>query len=84
MLTTPTFLIGYPVYDVNSATSYLERQLRRLGYHARRAMPNVIHVEWERPTPSHHVTVIDHSNDESNLPSLANLAKAAQRLRSKN
>ena len=82
VLTTPTFVIGYPAYDVTTATTYLERQLDRLGYSTRRAMPNAIHVTWERPKPSNHVTVIDHSNDhEVQLPSLANLAKTAQKIR---
>lgn len=80
MLTTPTFLIGFPAYDVNTATSYLERQLSRLGYSTRRAMPTVIHVTWEKPVPSNKPVVIDHSHDEE-LPSLMNLAKTAQKIR---
>jgi hypothetical protein len=83
MLTTPTFVIGFPAYDVTAATSYLERQLGRLGYTTRRTMHTVIHVSWDRPKASNHVTVIDHSNDEHQLPSLANLAKAAQKIRSR-
>jgi hypothetical protein len=79
VLTTPTFVIGYPVYDVTAATTYLERQLSRLGYTVRRAMPNAVHVSWARPVPSTHTVVIDHSND---LPTLANLAKTAQKIRS--
>jgi hypothetical protein len=83
MLTTPTFVIGFPAYDVDTATTYLERQLVRLGYKTRRAMPNTIHVSWERPRASNHVTVIDHSADEQYLPTLANLAKTAQKIRNK-
>jgi hypothetical protein len=83
MLTTPTFVIGFPAYDVTTATSYLERQLGRLGYTTRRTMHAVIHVSWDRPKASNHVTVIDHSNDDHQLPSLANLAKAAQKIRSR-
>lgn len=84
VLTTPTFVIGYPAYDVTAATTYLERQLGRLGYSTKRATPHAIHVTWERPKASNHVVVIDHSNDhEVQLPSLANLAKTAQKIRSK-
>lgn len=46
-------------------------------------MHAVIHVSWDRPKASNHVTVIDHSNDDHQLPSLANLAKAAQKIRSR-
>ena len=83
MLTTPTFVIGFPAYDVTTATTYLERQLGRLGYSTRRTMHTVIHVSWDRPKSSNHAVVIDHSNDEHQLPSLANLAKAAQKIRSR-
>jgi hypothetical protein len=82
VLTTPTFVIGYPAYDVTTATTYLERQLGRLGYRVRRALPNAIHVTWERPKASNHTVVIDHSADEEHqLPTLANLAKTAQKIR---
>ena len=84
MLTTPTFIIGFPAYDVPTATTYLERQLSRLGYQVRRAMPHVIHVSWARPVPSTHAVVIDHSADHDvQLPTLANLAKTAQKIRSR-
>lgn len=83
MLTTPTFVIGFPAYDVTAATSYLERQLGRLGYSTRRTMHTVIHVSWDRPKASNHAVVIDHSNDDQQLPSLANLAKTAQKIRSR-
>ena len=32
-LSTPNMLLGYPLYNVTSATVYLARQLRHLGYH---------------------------------------------------
>jgi hypothetical protein len=84
VLTTPTFVIGYPAYDVTTATTYLQRQLDRLGYTVRRALPNAIHVAWSRPVPSTHTVVIDHSAEhEIQLPTLANLAKTAQKIRNK-
>lgn len=46
-------------------------------------MHTVIHVSWDRPKASNHTVVIDHSNDDHHLPSLANLAKAAQKIRNK-
>jgi hypothetical protein len=81
-LTTPRFVIGFPAYDVETATVYLSRQLVRLGYRVRKTAPLTVHVTWEKPTPSNHVVVIDHSNEEQ-LPTLANLHKTAQSIRSK-
>jgi hypothetical protein len=81
-LTTPRFVIGFPAYDVETATVYLSRQLVRLGYRVRKTAPLSVHVTWEKPTPSNHVVVIDHSNEEQ-LPTLANLHKTAQSIRSK-
>lgn len=82
ILTTPRFVIGFPAYEVETATTYLARQLNRLGYTVRMTTPMSLHVTWEKPTPSTHVVVIDHSNDEQ-LPTLANLHKTAQTLRAK-
>lgn len=83
ILTTPRFVIGFPSYHHDTASNYLERQLRRLGYTVERMMPHVFHVTWNKPTPGSGTytppVVIDHSND---LPNLANLAKTAQHIRS--
>jgi len=81
-LTTPRFVIGFPAYDVEVATKYLARQLTRLGYTVRPTAPLTMHVTWDKPMPSTHAVVIDHSNDEQ-LPTLANLHKTAQSIRSK-
>lgn len=81
-LSTPQFMIGYPAYDVESATTYIQRQLDRLGYTTRRALPQVIHVKWIRPETSNRPVVIDHSTEED-LPALTNLAKTAQSIRSR-
>ena len=79
-LTTPRFVIGFPAYDILAATQYIQRQLDRLGYRTRRTMPTVIHVSWAKPEPVTRSVVIDHTNDDE-LPSLANLAKTAQKIR---
>jgi hypothetical protein len=76
-------MIGFPAYDVIRATAYLQRQLDKLGYSTRRVMPHVIHVSWKRPQSTGPV-IIDHSHEEQQqLPTLANLAKTAQKIRSK-
>lgn len=83
MLAVPPFVIGFPVYDVGLATSYIQRQIERLGYTTRRAMPTVIHVTWSKPVSKNVPVVIDHSHDDSDVPSLINLAKTAQKIRAK-
>jgi endo-1,4-beta-mannosidase len=82
MLSVPPFVIGFPVYDVGLATSYIQRQIERLGYTTRRAMPTVIHVTWSKPVSKNIPVVIDHSHD-ADVPSLINLAKTAQKIRAK-
>lgn len=82
LLTTPRFIIGYPAYNIITATSYIQRQLNRLGYTTQRAMGHVIHISWAKP-PRQGPVVIDHSREEEQhqLPNLANLAKTAQKIR---
>lgn len=82
LVTTPQFLVGFPTYNVEVATMYLERQLVRLGYTVHRTMPTTLHVRWAKPVASTHVTVIDHHQDD-HLPTLANLHKTAQSIRAK-
>jgi hypothetical protein len=79
ILTVPRFVIGFPVYDVPAATVYIQRQLDRLGYKTQRTLENSIHVSWAKPEPTNKTVVIDHSEE----PSLASLARTAQRIRSK-
>jgi len=81
-LTTPRFVIGFPAYDVQVAWVYLMRQLVRLGYTVKPTTPLTMHVIWDKPIPSTHAVIIDHSTDEQ-LPTLANLHKTAQTIRSK-
>jgi hypothetical protein len=82
ILTTPTFVIGYPVYDVSVATAYIQRQLTRLGYKTRLVTPTSLHVSWSKPEPSTHTVVIDHSQEED-MSGLASLARTANKIRAK-
>ena len=82
IVTTPNFLIGYPVYDVSVATAYIQRQLNRLGYKTRYVTPTSLQVSWAKPEPTTHTVVIDHSQEED-LSGLANLARTANKIRSR-
>lgn len=83
-LTIPLFLIGYPAYDVEKATEYIQRQLDRLGYKVIKVAAATLGVSWGETKPKGPV-VIDHSAEDTtkniSLPSLANLQKTAAKLR---
>jgi hypothetical protein len=84
-LTIPPFTIGYPAYDIDAATEYLQRQLDRLGYKVIKVARGTLGVSWGDTKPKGPV-VIDHSEDDTKsiaLPSLANLQKTAAKLRGK-
>ena len=81
ILQVPEFYFGVPSYDVYQVSVYIQRQLTLLGY--RTSVLNsrgTIHAAWggvEKSEPSHT------QQPEDDLPSLANLKKAADTLRKK-
>lgn len=78
-LSTPNMLLGFPLYDVNSATSYLARQLRHLGYNVQEIGGPDLYVTWDvRGAGSSEPEVYDDGGD---IPSLINLKKVASRIR---
>jgi len=85
-LTIPPFTIGYPAYDIDTTTVYIQRQLDRLGYKVIKVAQGTLGVSWcAKPKGP---VVIDHSVEEEStrsisLPSLANLQKTAAKLRGK-
>lgn len=84
-LQIPPFLVGYPAYDIDLATMYLQRQLDRLGYTVIKVAQGTLGVSWGGKRPSGPV-IIDHSAEETKsiaLPSLANLQKTAAKIRGK-
>jgi len=83
-LEVPSFLIGYPVYDVDTAVRYLKRQLLLSGFQVVHVPPTVFNVSWytekekrEEPPPRYDPTPPSFSDDQ--FPSLINLKKAAKR-----
>ena len=86
-LTIPPFTIGYPAYEIESTTAYIQRQLDRLGYKVIKVAQGTLGVSWGDTKPKGPV-IIDHSAEEEStrnisLPSLANLQKTAAKLRGK-
>ena len=78
-LSTPSMLFGFPLYNVESATVYLARQLRNLGYIVQELGGPNIYVTWEvKGTSETHYQTIDEVGD---MPALINLKKVASRIR---
>jgi Family of unknown function (DUF5759) len=78
ILQVPSFLLGYPSYDVDKAAVYLKRQLILGGFSVRDIDYVQFCVAW-------HVRKLEPiqetSSEEVCLPSLINLKKAANKYR---
>lgn len=77
-LQIPLFMVGYPAYEIDAATEYIQRQLVRLGYKAIKVAKGTIGVSWGDKKSSSGTVIIDHSEE---LPSLVNLQKTAANIR---
>jgi hypothetical protein len=77
-LTVPSFVIGYPRYDLASAVRYLGRQLELLGYTVTRTGPCDYRVTWVKKAPEEEQEVI---TPEFEFPSLMNLKKTAEKIK---
>lgn len=83
LLKVPIFLIGYPVYDVNKASTYLVRQLNLGGFTVTNISETDLHVSWiknkKKSTPARETTYVDEFEDTHDIPSLVNLKKLASK-----
>ena len=80
VLTVPSFLVGYPKYDLAATVVYMSRQLGRLGYKVELVGPLDMKVTW-RNTRLEQDEQAETADPITFLPSLANLQKTAQKLR---
>jgi len=80
LLTVPSFLVGYPKYDLTTTVVYMSRQLGRLGYKVELVGPLDLKVTWRHTHPEQDEAV-ETTDPGTFLPSLANLQKTAQKLR---
>lgn len=80
ILTVPSFVVGFPRYDLPMTVVYMSRQLTRLGYIVNLVGPLDIRVQW---TKSNLETELEKEEIEPGvyLPSLVNLKKTAQSIR---
>jgi hypothetical protein len=82
-LAVPEFILGYPAYNTLSVTMYMHRQLLRLGYRASILGEGLIHAAWGPPPKDKKKKTAVAKQIEADLPSFANLRKAADELRKK-
>ena len=81
MLRIPTYLLGYPTYDVVRAGNYIERQFLRGGFIVHRISNVDIYVSWNLKNNKKVKIKNDSESDFENesLPSLINLKKLASK-----
>ena len=78
-LSTPEMIFGFPMYDVESASAYLARQLRNLGYIVRMIDARNMYVTWD--VKSKDQVCEESAEDVAELPALINLKKVASKIR---
>lgn len=81
-LSTPGMLLGFPLYNVDSATAYLARQLRNLGYRVQELGGPSLYLTWDIKGSEH--SEVQMMDDCGDIPSLINLKKVASRIRGEN
>ena len=86
MVQVPSFLLGYPSYDIEKAASYLKRQLELGGFAVNPISTINFHVSWHiskssKPPPVQQQMVPEPPTFDEGFPSLINLTKAANKYR---
>jgi hypothetical protein len=85
----PEFIFGYPAYDLYAMTVYMHRQLTRLKYRTSVLEIGRLYIAWgPKPLKRKKKTFqvgggVKAPPEDDDLPSLANLKKAADELRKK-
>ena len=85
ILKIPTFLFGYPKYDVSKTSKYMSRQFEKGGFQCITLQENQIYVTWEKPQETKFVKPVQQEAEREidELPSFVNLKKLANKYRHK-
>ena len=79
-LKLPTFLFGYPTFDILKASKYIKRQLEHGGFSVVVISdPRELYVSWKQPKGTQPIAVPQ--EEDVTLPNLMNLKKLANKLR---
>lgn len=84
VLRVPAFVVGYPPFDVEAATRYLQRQFIRGGFTVHNVTAADLFVSWEvqkKKTTQKKETSSTVDDDMLEFPSLMNLRKVANKWR---
>jgi hypothetical protein len=81
ILTVPSFVVGFPRYDLPMTVVYMSRQLTRLGYIVNLVGPLDIRVQWTKSTNIETEMEKEEIEPSVYLPSLVNLKKTAESIR---
>jgi|MDSZ01.3.fsa_nt_gb hypothetical protein len=79
VLRTPAFVVGYPPFNVEAATRYMQRQFTRGGFHVQVVTTADLVVSWDVRKKKTVKKVVD--DDDTEYPSLMNLRKVANQWR---
>ena len=81
-LKLPTFLFGYPTFDIVKASKYTKRQFEHGGFSVVTISdPDELYVSWKQPKSSTPPPTIVPQEEDVTLPNLMNLKKLANKLR---
>ena len=81
-LKLPTFLFGYPTFDIVKASKYTKRQLEHGGFSVVTISdPHELYVSWKQTKIHQKPTSIIPQEEDATLPNLMNLKKLANKLR---
>ena len=78
-LTVPSFLLGYPVFDRNSAAKYIARQFTLGGFTVKQVSDYDIYVSWFVPKKKKERK--EPEEEDGDFPNLMNLKKMANQYR---
>ena len=73
----PSYVVGYPTFDVEQATFYIKRQFELGGLDVTKVEYNEIYVSWHKASKTKKEKIKPPADDLlEDLPSLMNLKKA--------
>lgn len=80
-VTVPSFVFGYPAFDIQKATEYMRRQFQRGGFDCEAVDTNTLHISWAKKKKSAPASTQE-TEDPEMFPSFVNLKKIANKYRS--
>lgn len=77
----PSYIFGFPSYDLTATSKYIKRQLTNSGFTAHLLNNGEIYVSWSRPSEHRDVPRHTPPEEEEDFPTFVNLKKIANKLR---